>query len=102
VRRGFDRLARVIREELGGDPQRGLFRRRDRLKVLWWDRNGYAVPEAIEAVYPKTIVQTCIVHMIRSSTRFVSFRLVQGSETRHRSPQAGLHGTYARGRRGQG
>jgi transposase len=47
MRRGFDRLARVIREELGGDPQRGLFvfvsRRRDRLKVLWWDRNGYAV-----------------------------------------------------------
>ena len=31
-------------------------------------------PEAIEAVYPKTIVQTCIVHMIRSSTRFVSYR----------------------------
>ena len=30
-------------------------------------------PEAIEAVFPKTVVQTCIVHMIRNSTRFVSW-----------------------------
>jgi putative transposase len=31
-------------------------------------------PQAIEAVFPRTIVQTCIVHLIRSSTRFVSWR----------------------------
>jgi putative transposase len=31
-------------------------------------------PEAIEAVFPKTVVQTCIVHMIRNSARFVSWR----------------------------
>ena len=31
-------------------------------------------PEAIEAVYPKAWVQTCIVHQIRSSLRFVSYR----------------------------
>lgn len=31
-------------------------------------------PEAIEAVFPKTTVQTCIVHMIRNSTRYVSFK----------------------------
>jgi putative transposase len=31
-------------------------------------------PEAIEAVYPHTWVQTCIVHQIRSSLRFVSYR----------------------------
>jgi putative transposase len=31
-------------------------------------------PEAIEAVFPKTIVQTCIVHMIRNSVRFVSWK----------------------------
>jgi putative transposase len=31
-------------------------------------------PEAIAAVFPRTIVQTCIVHMIRSSTRFVSWK----------------------------
>jgi putative transposase len=31
-------------------------------------------PDAIEAVFPKTTVQTCIVHMIRNSTRFVSYK----------------------------
>lgn len=31
-------------------------------------------PQAVEAVFPKTIVQTCIVHMIRSSTRFVAWK----------------------------
>ena len=30
-------------------------------------------PEAIEAVYPQAWVQTCIVHQIRSSMRFVSY-----------------------------
>ncbi len=30
-------------------------------------------PEAIEAVFPETIVQTCIVHMIRNSLRFVGW-----------------------------
>jgi len=31
-------------------------------------------PEAIEAVFPETLVQTCIVHMIRNSLKFVSYR----------------------------
>jgi putative transposase len=31
-------------------------------------------PEAIEAVFPNTVVQTCIVHMIRNSARFVSYK----------------------------
>lgn len=30
-------------------------------------------PEAVEAVFPRTIVQTCIVHMIRNSMRFVTW-----------------------------
>jgi len=30
-------------------------------------------PEAIEAVFPQTIVQTCIVHMIRNSLRLVAW-----------------------------
>jgi putative transposase len=30
-------------------------------------------PEAIEAVFPRAIVQTCIVHMIRNSVRFVGW-----------------------------
>jgi transposase-like protein len=31
-------------------------------------------PEAIEAVFPKTWVQTCLVHQVRSSLRFVPYR----------------------------
>ena len=31
-------------------------------------------PEAIEAVYPKTTVQLCIVHMIRSSLKTASWK----------------------------
>ena len=32
------------------------------------------MPEAVEAAFPSTIFQTCIVHMIRSSTRFVPWK----------------------------
>ena len=31
-------------------------------------------PEAIEAVFPKALVQTCIVHLIRNSLSFVSYK----------------------------
>src|SRR5438046_7267237 len=31
-------------------------------------------PEAIEAVFPKTIVQLCIVHMIRNSLKYVGWK----------------------------
>jgi putative transposase len=31
-------------------------------------------PEAINAVYPETRIQLCIVHMVRNSTRFVSWK----------------------------
>jgi len=31
-------------------------------------------PEAINAVFPKTTVQLCIVHMIRNSAKFVSYK----------------------------
>src|SRR5579872_6107369 len=31
-------------------------------------------PEAIEAIYPETVVQTCIVHLIRHSLRYVPRR----------------------------
>jgi transposase len=45
MRKGFDSLAAVVREWLGHDPLSGhLFvfrsRRGDRLKLLWWDRDG--------------------------------------------------------------
>jgi putative transposase len=32
-------------------------------------------PEAIEAVFPKTVIQLCIVHMVRHSLNFVSYKL---------------------------
>lgn len=48
MRRSFDGLALVAREVIGEDPQSGaLFvfvgKRPTRIKVLWWDRNGYCV-----------------------------------------------------------
>ena len=32
------------------------------------------LPKAVEAVFPQTVFQTCVVHMIRSSTRYVSWK----------------------------
>jgi len=31
-------------------------------------------PEAVRAVYPETRVQLCVVHMVRNSTKFVSYK----------------------------
>jgi len=48
MRRSFDGLALATRQVLGEDPESGaLFcfvnKRANRLKVLWWDRNGYCL-----------------------------------------------------------
>jgi putative transposase len=32
------------------------------------------LPEAIEAIWPQTVVQTCVVHLIRASLRYVSYK----------------------------
>lgn len=32
------------------------------------------LPRAVEAAFPKTVFQTCVVHLIRSSTRYVSWK----------------------------
>jgi len=48
MRKSFDTLAALVIDVVDEDPQSGhlfLFvnRRRDRLKVLWWDRSGYSL-----------------------------------------------------------
>jgi putative transposase len=57
-----------------------------------------ALPDAVAAVFPRAVFQTCIVHMVRSSTRFVSWkerkpvcadlRRVYTAETRQAAEQA--------------
>jgi transposase len=48
LRGAFDRLAALTRQVLCLDPASGalflfLNRRRNRLKALWWDQNGYTM-----------------------------------------------------------
>lgn len=48
MRKGFDGLSGLVSTELGSDPLSGdvfLFvnRRRDRIKLLVWDRSGYMI-----------------------------------------------------------
>lgn len=49
MRQGFDRLAQRARDVVGQDPQQGgaLFvfanKRASRIKVLWFERNGYCM-----------------------------------------------------------
>ncbi len=48
MRRSFDALAEQVRTVLAGDPMSGhlfVFRNRSsqRLKILWWDNDGYAI-----------------------------------------------------------
>jgi transposase len=48
MRKGFDGLGQLVRDRIDQDPLSGhLFvfrnRRRDRIKILYWDRDGLAI-----------------------------------------------------------
>lgn len=48
MRASFDTLAAVVRDVLKAEPQSGALyvfvgKRPTRVKVLWWDRNGYVL-----------------------------------------------------------
>lgn len=48
MRRSFDRLSQCVRELVGEEPQSGAMfvfasKSRRRVKVLWWDKNGYCL-----------------------------------------------------------
>ncbi len=63
--------------------------------VLFVCCDGLAgLPEAVEATWPDSMVQTCVVHLIRSSMRFVAY---QDRKEGRRRPQTRLH----RGQRGR-
>lgn len=48
MRKSYDTLAAVVRDSLHEEPQSGALyvfvgKRPTRIKVLWWDRNGYCL-----------------------------------------------------------
>jgi transposase len=64
MRKGFDGLSQLVRERIALDPPSGhLFvsrnRRRDRVKILYWDRDGLALwykrPERGTSRFPEAV-----------------------------------------------
>lgn len=75
LRGAFDRLAGVVRQVLCLDPTSGalflfLNRRRNRLKCLWWDRNGYTLlyKRLAKGTFPVPEVQTAGCACVEIST----------------------------------
>src|SRR6187399_2201118 len=58
-----------------GDPTLSELKQRGVQDILIACVDGLkGFPEAIEAIFPRTVVQTCIVHLIRHSLRYVPRR----------------------------
>lgn len=66
---GENESAKVWLSVMNGLKNRGL---QDILIACVDGLTGF--PAAIEAVYPKTEIQQCIIHQIRNTTRFVSYK----------------------------
>jgi len=69
--------------ESEGARQWGLIledlKRRGVVEVFFFCIDGLAgFKDVIEEIYPNSTVQRCIVHMVRSSTRFVSYKHIKG------------------------
>ena len=66
MRKSFDGLCGLVRSVFQADPLDGslfLFvnRRRDRIKLLWWDRDGLALfYKKLEPNYPHSLLFTGI------------------------------------------
>ena len=48
--------------------------------TISWITDKSRFPQEIEAVYPKTEVQQCMIHQIRISTKFVSYKDIRKSK----------------------
>jgi transposase len=88
LRKGFDGLSGIVREEFQADPLDGslfLFfnRRRDRLKILHWDGSGFwlyyrlleaGTFEAIAGEGPRVQIDTTQLAMLLGGVSLVSVR----------------------------
>lgn len=95
MRRGFDGLALLTRQTLGEDPRSGtLFifinRRRDRLKALWWDKNGYCI---LYKRLHRAVFELASAGGESPTVRIDGKRLAQllAGTPKKRKPRSGLH-----------
>jgi transposase len=70
LRKGFDALAELVRQHLRDDPLSGhvfVFRKRrsDRIKLLYWDSDGYIIVyKKLETEVPQTPYQEGITRTV--------------------------------------
>jgi putative transposase len=73
--RGVEDILLAVVDGLKGEACQGS----DDAQHRWKAGGGF--PEAITAVFPETVVQTCIVHLLRNSMDFVSWKDRKGLAT---------------------